>query len=500
MQHVPRSCFLLLLTGIASISLAACSSSPVDPAGTQGTGGAASSGSGGTGGTGAVDTSPPEWNRAVTPPPDGEAATKRSACDYAKGALPAETQGSSAPMGKDIPIDTIVVMMMENRSFDHYFQGAAKAGLTDIEVAPSNFANLDPDGKSIPIFRDNTYCFVDTAHGWSSVHKQINGGKMDGFVTSNDASHEMPIPGMPLDMLLGNRGMGYYEEADIPFMYWVAKTFAIGDHYHCSVPAATWPNRMYLYAASSFGRGGNDFPENVAATLFDHLDVRGIPWRIYRSSTPCYAIFADRIVKILADPDKITDIAQFYTDAAAGKLPPVVFVDAEFSIDGDDALTQDDEHPPAIMEYGQRTMARVADALTRSPQWKRSAMFVTYDEHGGLYDHVPPPKACPPDDRPSDRAGPGEGFDMLGVRVPFLVISPFAKKRFVGHKVYDHTSITRFIEARFTLPALSGRDANAEAPWEMFDFAGAPNLVPATVPIPTVDPAKASACKTLWGK
>ena len=498
---MPRLHRYLATVSLTGLAFAACSSSPATTTGTStGSGGGTASssvGSGGSGGTGAVDQSPPEWNKTVTPPSDAEAATQRQACGYQKGALPAETQGASAPMGKDIPIDTIVVLMMENRSFDHYFQGAPQAGLTDVEVAPETFANLDPDGQSVPIFRDKTYCFVDTAHGWGAVHKQINGGKMDGFVTSNDATHETPIPGVPLEMMSGNRGMGYYEESDIPFMYWAAKNFAIGDHYHASVPGPTWPNRMYLYAASSFGRTHNSFPENVEATLFDNLDVRGVPWRIYRAQTPCYAIFPDRIIKIIGT-DKLAHLDQFFADAAAGTLPPVVFIDTDFSIDDKETYKQDSEHPPAVMEFGQRTMATIVDALAKSPQWKRSALFINYDEHGGLYDHVPPPKACVPDDRPPDIAQPGEGFDMLGVRVPFVVISPYAKKGFVGHHVYDHTSVTRFIEARFTLPALSGRDANAEAPWEMFDFAGVPNATPPTVVIPTVDDAKSSACKAIW--
>jgi phospholipase C len=397
-------------------------------------------------------------------------------------------------MGADIPIDTIVVMMMENRSFDHYFQGAAKAGLTDVEIAPDGFTNEDPDGASVAPFRDSTYCFVDTNHGWKGTHRQINGGKMDGFVISNDGTHDTPMPGMSLDMMRGDRAMGFYEEADLPFTYWAAKNFALADHYHASVPGPTWPNRMYLYAASSFGRTGNSVPEGVEATLFDQLDVRGVSWRIYKTTTPGYAMFVDRYLKINGT-DKLASIDQFWDDAREGKLPHVVFIDPGIANEG---FRQDDEHPPAIMEYGQRTLGRVTDALTKSPQWSRSALFITYDEHGGLYDHVPPPKACPPDDRPAENAEAGEGFDLLGIRVPMLVVSPFAKKRFVGHRVYDHTSIVRFVEARFTLPALSGRDANAEAPWEMFDFAGAPNATPPAVPIPDVDPAKTSACQAIW--
>jgi phospholipase C len=373
---------------------------------------------------------------------------------------------------------------------------APAAGI-DAEVAPAQFANLDPDGVSVPIFRDTTYCFVDPEHGWDAVHAQIHGGLMDGFVTSNDATHETPIPGIPLDMMRGNRAMGYYEKADIPFAYWAAEHFALADHYHASVPGPTWPNRMYLYAASSFGRTDNSFPEDVDATLMDYLTLRGVPWTIYRSETPCYGIFADRIVTALRD-GRVVDLDQFYTDAAAGNLPAVAFVDAGFSLNDANAYTQEDEHPPAIMEFGQRATAKVVDALEKSPQWKRSAMFITYDEHGGLFDHVVPPRACPPDDRKPENAQPGEAFDMLGIRVPLIVVSPYAKKGYVAHDVYDHTSIVRFIEARFTMPALSNRDANAEAPWEVFDFAGSPNAQPPAVPIPVVDPEKQSACKQLW--
>jgi phospholipase C len=488
-----------ILLALAS-SGAACSSSPSAPPGTSTTtasGGASTTTTsvGGTGGEAPVDMSPPEWNKDVTPPSDAEAIAKRDACGYKKGALPAETQGASHPMGADIPVDTVIVFMQENRSFDHYYQGAAKAGLTDIEVAPSDFSNKDPDGNTVPIFRDSQYCFLDTAHGWAATHTQINGGAMDGFVVTNDKTGNTST-GLPPAMLKGDRAMGYYEEADVPFMYWAARSFALGDHYHCSVPGPTWPNRMYLYAASSFGRTQNKFADNVDATLFDNLAIRGVPFRIYRSKAPCYAIFPDRIISLLGTP-AVADFSQFYEDAAAGKLPPVVFLDAGFSLDDSDTYKQENEHPPAIMEYGQEALAKVTDALTKSPQWKRSALFITYDEHGGLYDHVVPPKACVPDDVPPDSGGP-ETFDMLGLRVPFLVISPFAKKGFVGHRVYDHTSIVRFIESRFTLPAMTNRDANAEAPWEMFDFAGAPNMVPPTVPVVTPDPVKAEACKAIW--
>ena len=126
-------------------------------------------------------------------------------------------------------------------------------------------------------------------------------------------------------------------------------------------------------------------------------------------------------------------------------------------------------------------------------------MFITYDEHGGLYDHVPPPKACAPDDRELDENDRAI-FESYGVRVPFFVVSPYAKKAYVSHDVYDHTSIVRFIEARFQIPALSHRDANALAPWDVFDFDSPPSKVIPDVPDVPVDPAIVSGCKTLWGE
>jgi phospholipase C len=153
-----------------------------------------------------------------------------------------------------------------------------------------------------------------------------------------------------------------------------------------------------------------------------------------------------------------------------------------------------------MMQFGQASTASIVNTLIKSPQWKRSVMFITYDEHGGLYDHVVPPKACPPDDKPPQGGLPGEGFDEYGIRVPFIVVSPYAKKGFVGHHVYDHTSIVRFVESRFTLPALSNRDANAEVPWEMFDFDAPPNLHASVAPVPTIDKDRASACEKLWGQ
>ncbi len=436
---------------------------------------------------------PTEWNRAVVMPEDTAAAASRASCQFRKGALPAETLGKSQPNGKAIPIDHIVIAMMENRSFDHYFQKARDVGL-DVDVAPDGFSNPDPEGNPVPIFHDDVHCFVDTAHSWSEIRQQIGGGKMDGFVLSNEANHEQPAHGTP-DMIKGNRAMGYYTEADIPFTYWMAKNFAIGDRYFSSVPTATWPNRMHLYAAQSFGKISNEFPENVDNTILDYLIDRQISWKIYASHAATFAIFLKKYTELLRVEGRFMTMDDYYKDAAAGTLPQVAFIDANGTATNPNENS--DEHPPAPATIGQGWLNQAVTALAASPNWPSSAMFITYDEHGGLYDHVVPPKACPEDDAVLDETT-GPIFGSYGVRVPFIAISPYAKKGYVSHHVYDHTSIVRFIEARFQIPALSHRDANAEAPFDVFDFANPPSKTPPVVPSMPQKEDVVARCNAIW--
>jgi phospholipase C len=186
----------------------------------------------------------------------------------------------------------------------------------------------------------------------------------------------------------------------------------------------------------------------------------------------------------------------FLAKAAAGELPQVSFVDADFSVD---AVQGDDEHPPGEIEIGQHFVWEVTNALLTGPSWSTTALFITYDENGGEFDHVPPPGACLPDgDAPkwgdSFDKSQGGTFDRYGFRVPFVVVSPYAKKSYVSHEVYSHASITRFIETRFTLPALSARDANAESFSDLFDWDNPPFMVAPTFTEPTIDQAAVAAC------
>ena len=162
-----------------------------------------------------------------------------------------------------------------------------------------------------------------------------------------------------------------------------------------------------------------------------------------------------------------------------------------------------DEHPPGDIQLGQEFVSDRVHELFESPQWSKLALFITYDEHGGIYDHVVPPAACPPDDiepvleSDEDKAFPGR-FDRLGVRVPFIMVSPFAKKAYVSHRTYDHTSITRFIETRFKLPALSNRDANADPMFDLFDFENPPFVQPPQIAPAKVDSRQLQACRAIF--
>jgi phospholipase C len=429
----------------------------------------------------------------VTAPTDDAASAARAACTYKAGALPKETQGASRPNGADIPIDHIVVAMMENRSFDHYFQKARDVGL-DVDVAPDGFTNPDATGNPIAPFHDTAHCFLDTAHSWNDIRTQINGGKMDGFISTNEANHELPAHGTP-DMLKGNRAMAYYTQDDIPFAYWMAQNFAIGDRYFASAPTATWPNRMFLFAATSFGEITNEMPTVPTPTIFDSLNQRQVSWKFYATTTPTLAILLSDFLSLRnADSTHFATMDDYYADLAAGTLPQVAFIDPDGT--ETDPSQGGDEHPPAPSTVGQNWLNKAVAALAASSAWSRSAMFITYDEHGGLFDHVVPPAACAPEGtEPTPDAD--SVLRTYGIRVPFFALSPYAKKAYVSHRTYDHTSIVRFIESRFVIPALSDRDANAEAPWDAFDFTTPPAPAP-NVPTFPVDAAIVAACRAVW--
>jgi phospholipase C len=407
-------------------------------------------------------------------------AEQPAACPFAPGALPAETLPAGTPHGAAMPIDHIVVLMQENRSFDHYFtllRGRRRRPAT----------NPDPTGgaRAIKAFHQERLCEVaDLAHSWNATHREWNGGAMDGFTAAN------AIPEDPT----GARTMGYYTGRDLPFYYKLYRTFAIGDRQFSALLGPTFPNRHYLLAGTSFGQVSNVIPTDSAQwdvrTIFHLLDEAGIDWRVYQSQVAFAFLYAYVRNQRAAN---LVPVGRFFDDAAAGTLPPVSFIDPIFF---GDETTENDEHPPANVQVGQAFVARVVQAVLASPRWPRTALVVTYDEHGGFYDHVPPPPACQPDGIPP-ALGPGDepgDFDRYGIRVPIVVISPYAKKHHVSHEVGDHTAVLRFIETRFDLPALTRRDANASPLLDYFDFRKPSFRKPPRLPAAEVDARRAAEC------
>ncbi len=460
-------------------------------------------------------TTPPDGGGGEAAPPleaggrptDDQAALARGLCSFSRGALPAQTLGSSTPLGDQIPIQTIVVLMQENRSFDSYFSHLGKyANRGDIESAPDSTTNPasvgdgNPTGVLVPYQHGPHRCFLDTDHEWSGTHVEWDDGKMDGFYFENNGFGPPPPDAGP-SVTDGARALWWYDQTDIPFYYALASTFAIGDHHHAALLGPTWPNRMYLYSGTSFGRTTSEFPDISAfpypqndAAIFDELEKAHIPWNIYGDGSPGAAVVFGPGLIDRWGRNPVLPPSAFFTQAQAGTLPQVVFVDPHL---GSQAPAQNDEHPPSDIQVGEQFVSQVVLALFASPQWPHLVLFLTYDEHGGLYDHVAPPPACPPDDIAPILA-PGDqtkgGFDRLGVRVPMIVVSPYTRPAFVSHVVHDHTSVLRFIETRFNLPALSARDANADPMFEYFDFANPAFLTPPSIPAPTVDPTELAWC------
>ena len=401
------------------------------------------------------------------------------------GAVLAAACSSSAthdPAPDVTRVEHIVVLMQENRSFDHYFGHLHDyAPNLDVEQEPPDASNPNPPnpgGAPVAAFHQTNLCEVaDLDHSWSGTHREWDNGAMDGFTRQN-ATAKDPT---------GSRAMGYYTEQELPFYYALFSTFAIGDRYFAPALTRTVPNRLYLLDGTSFGHIENDLPraaeEFSQRSIFDLMDEGGISWKVYYSDLAVANEFA--YVRNQAK-SHVVPIADYFADAGSGSLPQVAFIDPKFA---GARNVETDEHPPSNVQVGEKFAADIINTLFTSPDWPTSALFLTYDEHGGYYDHVPPPAVAAPDDIPPALKATDDpaAFDRYGVRVPAVVVSPFARRSFVSHVVHDHTSVLRFIETRFRLPSLTARDAQADPMLEFFDFAHPSFAQPPSLPEAPVD-------------
>jgi phospholipase C len=413
-------------------------------------------------------------------------------------------------MGAMDEIRHIVVLMLENQSFDRLLgyldlgDPAQKIdGLTGAEMNPvAPPADMTP----VPVQRVTTPSVYVTdpgpGHDFEDVNEQLfaereprdtSAPRNAGFVLNY--SRQVGPDRRPL----GSRGREIMQCLDptlVPIITTLARSFIVCDHWFSSIPGPTWPNRFFLHAGTAKGfLVTPEVPSQLVSqfwtspydmpTIFENLSDRGLTWTVYFDD---YAqAFALR--RLHQDGARFQRYEQFARDIAQGTLPTYAFIEPRsFSAPGYPA---NDQHPPHDLLEGEKLIAEVYDTLRADDSvWRKSLMVVLYDEHGGFYDHVPPPTAVAPD---GTRARPsGFGFDRLGVRVPAILVSPWVPEGRVDHTVYDHTSVPATIKKMFGLPSfLSARDAAANT----FDrnFLPAARSVPLTNLRRLVPAARASA-------
>ena len=351
-------------------------------------------------------------------------------------------------------VEHVVILMMENHSFDDHFGRLGRGdGLTvAADGTPLNY-NPSADGGYVLSFpMPNTAVPVDSKIGqdWNASHLCWDHGTNMGFART-----------------CGPASMGHFTPAQLPFYHSLASQFPIGDRYFSSVMGQTYPNRRFLISATSLGIVNDttpaltDYPPN--GTIFDKVAAAGVSWRDYYTDLATTELYPELYLKNLGT--NVVPIADFFTDAAAGTLPGLALVEPNYD-------TQSEEDPQNIVA-GEAFAASVINAVMSGPAWRRTLLIWTYDEHGGYFDHVPPPPALAPDDIPPEvPAGESayNGFAQYGFRVPMAVISPWSRPGYVSHRVNDHTSICALVEAKWNLPAMTYRDANAGNLLDMVDL------------------------------
>jgi len=368
------------------------------------------------------------------------------------------------PSPRNLPIDTFVVLMMENRSFDHYLgwlpnADGRQAGLTYTDRQGQAHATR----RMAPDFQGCDH--PDPNHSWVGGREQVNGGRMDGFIRSGNNDEF---------------ALSYYEKDDLPFISHAAAASTAYDRFFCSLLGPTFPNRYYMHAATAYGRKNNALPVETGGfpdtTIFAALAKRGLTGRYYFNDLPAAGLWG------VPGLQRSARVEEYYARAASGTLPNLSFVDPVFggaspaSANG----VRGDEHPHGDIRAGQAYMSDVAHAFMESPQWKRGALFLVYDEWGGFFDHVRPPRV--PDDRNS--ANIDEDWGRMGMRIPAVTLSPYARRSYVDHGTYGFESILKMIEYRFGLAPLTRRDRYAKNIARSFDWESKPRLTPPDLPRP----------------
>lgn len=437
----------------------------------------------------------------------------------------------TSPSNQAAQINHIIVLIQENRSFDTYFgrlsaywaaHGYPPQPFDGIPLSASNPGcdpsspfpgpcQIDSGSPTVGVFHLQTMCMELTEPDWNGSRFDYNQSdpangppEFNGFVESAASLGR----GLKFHDVNGKRALGYYDGSDLNYYYFMASNFATSDRWFSPVMALTQPNRMYLLAATSHGHVYplvlSHSPQLPDKTIFQLLQENGVSWKVYvhpdgggctdlgclltMSYINMFTFEADVLSKF---QNNVVPISQYFSDLANGTLPQVALIEPASSV-GLDEHPSETDHAPVNIQNGAAYVASIVNGLMQSSSWKDSAFILSYDEFGGLYDHVAPQQAVSPDGiKPSDLQ-PGDvctngggancNFTQTGFRIPLIVISPFAKKNYVSHTVADYTAILKFIETRFNLPSLTARDAAQMDMSEFFDMANPPWTTPPTPP------------------
>ncbi len=353
----------------------------------------------------------------------------------AKPRASAEAGRVSPPSSDLSAIENIVIVFQENHTFDNYFgtfPGAKGTTGTSRICLPENKGSSAP---CVSPFHSPVLTPVDMTHTWASAHDDYHGGKMDGFVYSEGDTATMC----------------YFDQGDIPRYWKAAQLYVLCEAYFSSVMSESLPNHLSLIAGTCGGILDDKVPTTISfPPIFQQLDQKGVSWKVYSTSTSWLKNFS-YVQNSPSAKANFASASDFAKDVDAKALRQVSWIIG---------APGGDEHPPKDVQAGQNSVADdVVNKVGSSAYWGSAAIFVTMDDFGGFFDHVAPPQV--------DQYG-------YGFRVPCLVISPYAKPGFLDNVTNDHTSILKFVEARFGLSPLSTRDAAANDMAEAFDFSRPP--------------------------
>ena len=340
------------------------------------------------------------------------------------------------------PIQRVIVIMKENHAFDNYF-----GTFPGVDGIPENASLPDGAGGTVyPHWLNASWTF-DLPHTRADMLAAFDGGKNDMFA----AVAEHLFPG------LGNISVGHYDDRQIPFYWSLAENFTLVDRYFSSMLGPTDPNRLYSIAGFADGLANNPlFGSGIdVPTIFDQFEARGISWRYYGITNDRERTTPLQLPHIAENPvmsSKVVHLDNLASDISSGSFPSVTYIDPNGFLADSLKIS---EHPPGDVTAGQDWTEGAINSIMTSTMWPNCVIFLTWDESGGFYDHVPPPQV--------DEWG-------YGFRVPMIIVSPFSKPGFVDHEVMDHTSILKFIATNWDLPALTPREANASDMMSAFAF------------------------------